>query len=187
MSEPHITRLLNDWRKGEPKALDELMPLVYIELKKIAGRVFQGESCHHTLQPTALVNEAMIRLSDNKVSWQDRCHFMAIMTTTMRRVLVDHARKRQSEKRGGDLLRVTLSPDIAIEPTALNLIDVDDAISALAGLDHRKAEIIQLHYFGGMKYDEIGVALDLSVATVDRELRFSKAWLKEHMNQSAKQ
>ncbi len=178
-----VTQLLHNWRDGRPEALEELMPLVYAELENIARREFRSESADHTLQPTALINEAVLRLVDNDIGWQDRCHFLAMMTTTMRRVLVDHARRRSREKRGGNARKVTLLTNLASVETAPDILDLDQAIDALSAIDTRKAEIVQLHYFGGMKYNEISVALAISEATVDRDLRFSKAWLGDYLKQ----
>lgn len=176
-----ITQLLARWQGGEEAALNELLPLVYSELKKIAGREFRAQAPGHTLQPTALINEALLRLVDSDISWRDRCHFLAVMTTTIRWVLVDHARARQREKRGGEAVRVTLSGDIPGEEPAVDLLDLDAAMTALKSHDERKARIVELHYFGGLKYEEMATALGLSEATVHRELRFSRAWLKERL------
>lgn len=176
-----ITQLLSRWQGGEAEALNELLPLVYDELSRIARREFHGRSPGHTLQPTALINEALLRLVDSEISWRDRCHFLAVMTTTIRWVLVDHARARQRDKRGGQAMRVTLSEGIAGAEPSVDLLDLDDAMQALKAHDDRKARIVELYYFGGLKYDELAVALGLSEATVHRELRFSRAWLKDRL------
>lgn len=182
MSQPVvITQLLARWQGGEEAALNELLPLVYDELAKIARREFRAQAPGHTLQPTALINEAVLRLVDSDISWRDRCHFLAVMTTTIRWVLVDHARARQREKRGGEAVRVTLSGDIPGEEPAVDLLDLDAAMTALKAHDERKARIVELHYFGGLKYDEMATALGLSEATVHRELRFSRAWLRDRL------
>ena len=173
--------MLSRWQGGEAEALNELLPLVYDELSRIARREFHGQPPGHTLQPTALINEAVLRLVDSKISWRDRCHFLAVMTTTIRWVLVDHARGRQREKRGGEAVRVTLSENFAGAEPAVDLLDLDEAMTALKAHDERKARIVELHYFGGLKYDEMAVALGLSEATVHRELRFSRAWLKDRL------
>lgn len=178
---PDITQLLSRWQGGEAEALNELLPLVYDELSRIARREFHGQPPGHTLQPTALINEALLRLVDSEISWRDRCHFLAVMTTTIRWVLVDHARARQRDKRGGEAVQVTLSENIAGAERAVDLLDLDEAMTALKAHDERKARIVELHYFGGLKYDEMAVALDLSEATVHRELRFSRAWLKDRL------
>ena len=178
---PEITQMLSRWQGGEAEALNELLPLVYDELSRIARREFHGQPPGHTLQPTALINEAVLRLVDSEISWRDRCHFLAVMTTTIRWVLVDHARARQREKRGGEAVRVTLSENFAGAEPAVDLLDLDEAMTALKAHDERKARIVELHYFGGLKYDEMAVALGLSEATVHRELRFSRAWLKDRL------
>lgn len=178
---PGITQLLSRWQGGEADALNELLPLVYDELARIARREFHGQPPGHTLQPTALINEALLRLVDNEISWRDRCHFLAVMTTTIRWVLVDHARGRQRDKRGGDAIRVTLSDDAPGAERAVDLLDLDEAMLALKAHDDRKARIVELHYFGGLKYDEMAAVLGLSEATVHRELRFSRAWLKDRL------
>lgn len=178
---PGITQLLSRWQRGEADALNELLPLVYDELARIARREFHGQAPGHTLQPTALVNEALLRLVDNQINWNDRRHFLAVITTTIRRVLVDHARARQRDKRGGDSVRVTLSDDTPAAERAVDLLDLDEAMSALQAHDERKARIIEMHYFGGFKYDEMAAFLGLSEATVHRELRFSRAWLKDRL------
>lgn len=178
---PGITQLLSRWQGGEADALNELLPLVYDELARIARREFHGQPPGHTLQPTALINEALLRLVDNEISWRDRCHFLAVMTTTIRWVLVDHARGRQRDKRGGDAIRVTLSDDAPGAERAVDLLDLDEAMLALKVHDDRKARIVELHYFGGLKYDEMAAVLGLSEATVHRELRFSRAWLKDRL------
>lgn len=176
---PEITQLLSRWQGGEAEALNELLPLLYDELSRIARRAFHGQPPGHTLQPTALINEAMLRVVGSEISWRDRCHFLAVMTTTIRWVLVDHARTRVRDKRGGDAVRVTLSEEIAGAETSVDLLDLDAAMQALKAHDDRKARIVELHYFGGLKYDEMAAALGLSEATVHRELRFSRAWLKD--------
>ncbi|MEZ5459956.1 MAG: sigma-70 family RNA polymerase sigma factor [Steroidobacteraceae bacterium] len=180
-SSPGITQLLSRWRDGDAAALDQLLPLVYADLARIARREFRGRAPGHTLQPTALLNEALLRLVGNQIDWQDRGHFLAVMTNTIRRVLVDHARARQSDKRGGDSVRVTLSDDMPDVGRAVDLLDLDEAMTALQAHDDRKARIIELHYFGGLKYDEMAACLGLSEATVHRELRFSRAWLKDRL------
>lgn len=178
---PGITQLLSRWRSGDAAALNELLPLVYDELARVARREFRGQVPGHTLQPTAVVNEALLRLVDNQINWNDRRHFMAVMTTTIRRVLVDHARGRRRDKRGGGSIRVTLSADTPAAEPAVDLLDLDEALTALQAHDDRKARIIELHYFGGFKYDELAAYLGLSEATVHRELRFSRAWLKDRL------
>ncbi len=177
-----ITQLLRRWRQGQDEALEQLVPLVYAELKGIAKREFRHEAAGHTLQPTALINEAVLRLGEADISWHDRCHFLAMMTTTMRRVLVDHARSRQRQKRGGDWQQVTLQTKLSGQNTSTDILDLDRAIDALAQHDQRKAQIIQLHYFGGMQYREMAIVLNISEATVQRDLQFSRAWLQDYLH-----
>jgi RNA polymerase sigma factor (TIGR02999 family) len=177
-----VTSLLRSWRKGDSEALDRLVPLVYAELKVIAGRLMRGERPDHTLQATALVHEAYVRLGGAEVDWQGRSHFFAVAAKQMRRILVDHAKARRREKRGGGAERVTLDAVVAVsaEPVP-ELVELDLALDRLAALDARKAEILELHYFGGLTYAEIGEALSVSPATVDRDLRFAKAWLNREL------
>lgn len=173
-----ITRLLSRWRAGEDGALDRLVPLVYDELRALAGRRLRSEHPGHTLQSTELVHEAFARLVDADVEWQDRAHFLAIAARTMRQVLVDHARHRSRKKRGGGVAPVTF--DEAFVPTADNadtLLALDEAMDRLAERDARKAEVIELHIFGGLTYAETAEALGISEATVDRDLRMARAWL----------
>ncbi len=185
-----ITQWLADWRGGDEAAQEALIASMYEELKVIALREFGRERANHTLQPTAIINEALIRISSADISWSDRCHFLAVMTSTMRRVLVDHARARQRQRRGGDALHVTLTEDLVeSSPEGLGgatsqpeLMDLVRALDALREIDERKADVLEYHYFGGMNYDEIAHVTDLSAATVHRELRFSRSWLKNHLS-----
>ena len=180
-----VTVLLQDWCSGNAKALSQLIPLVHDGLRQIANRYMKSENDGHTLQATALINEAYIKLVDCDVSWQNRAHFMAIAARSMRRILVDHARANQREKRGGQDLMVTLhDTQIAGQGHEPDLLDIEDALHRLAELDERKSNIIELSFFGGMTYDEIAEAVGVSPATVDRELRFAKAWLKRHLSES---
>lgn len=184
MSEIHpITQLLNDWQAGNGQALNRLMPLVHDKLHQLAGHYMRGERPGHTLQATALVNEAFIKLCDNNISWQNRAHFTAIAARAMRQILVDYARSRLREKRGGHELQVTLHETrLGEQSSEPDLLDIENALDKLAQSDERKAQIIELNIFGGMTYDEIGEVLNISPATVDRELRFSRAWLQRELN-----
>jgi RNA polymerase sigma factor (TIGR02999 family) len=173
-----VTRLLARWRGGDEHALVELTPLVYAELHRLARGYMKGERPSHTLQATALVNEAFLRLADADVAWQDRRHFLAIAASAMRRILVDHARERGREKRGGDATRVTLEDDVAASSApAVELLDLDRALTRLAEVDARKAQLIELRFFGGLSYEEIATALDISTTTLVREQTLAKAWL----------
>jgi RNA polymerase sigma factor (TIGR02999 family) len=174
-----ITRLLADWRQGSSDALGQLMPLVYEDLRRMAARQLRGERAGHTLQPTEVVHEAYRRLAGNDVEWSDRVHFYAVAARTMRRLLVDHARKRKAQRRGGDLVRIDLDAEPAA-PSPERSPDVeqlDEALCRLELLDPRKARAVEMHYFAGMRLEEIGAALDVSVATVGRDLAFARAWL----------
>jgi len=173
------TALLLQWRAGDRGALDRLLPIVYDELSDVAHRALQHERRDHTLQTRALVHEAYLRLIDADVAYQDRAHFMAIAARTIRRVLVDHARVRGRHKRGGDQVRVTLDEVEVPTPAAgLDILDLHEALERLSAFDARKAEIVELHFFGGLSYDETAAAMGLSAATIDRELRLAKAWIR---------
>jgi RNA polymerase sigma factor (TIGR02999 family) len=183
MSGPNeITRLLNDWADGDARAGDALAPLVYDELHKLAQRLFRSERAGHTLQPTALVHEIYGKLVNVDVSWQNRAHFYALAARMMRRLLVTHAKARTAAKRGGGALRVTIDESVAAtEGTDTDLMALDEALTALAELDPRKAELIQLQYFGGLTFGEMEEVTSLSSSTLDRELRLARAWLKHRL------
>jgi len=166
-----ITQLLMDWQAGDQQALNRLMPLVHDHLRQLAGRYMR------------LVNEAFLKLVDNSVGWQSRAHFIAIAARAMRQILVDHARARRRQKRGGADVQVTLHDAMLADNSQPDLLDIEQALTDLGQLDERKARIIELSFFGGMTYDEIAEALDISPATVDRELRFSRAWLQRELSQ----
>lgn len=176
-SSPTVTTLLRDWRSGDKEALDELVPLIYDDLRRIAARHLQSERPGHTLQATALVNEAFARLVEADLEFHDRAHFLSIAARTMRRILTDYGRARRSQKRGGGVSPVTLHEDIVADSTSTDIVDIDDALVKLAEIDARKSDILVLHFFGGMTYDETAEALGISTATVDRDLRLAKAWL----------
>ena len=178
-----MTRLLGKWRESrDPEALDRLMPLVYDELRALASRRLRGERPDHTLQATALVHEAYARLVEGAVDFADRAHFFALAATAMRRILVDYARRRGRAKRGGDLERVTLGEaDATTSQGSEDLLALDEAIERLATLDERKARVVELHFFGGLTYEEVAAALEISESTVDRDLRMAKAWLASEL------
>ncbi|MEZ5499085.1 MAG: sigma-70 family RNA polymerase sigma factor [Steroidobacteraceae bacterium] len=177
-----ITRLLNDWAGGNQQAGDALAPLVYDELHRLAKRLFRRERDGHTLQPTALVHEVYAKLVDVDVAWQDRAHFYALAARMMRRLLVNHAAARSAAKRGGDVVRVTFDDanDIAVDSDS-QLLDLDEALTQLGDLDPRKAELIQLQYFGGLTFAEMESVTGLSSSTLDRDLRLARAWLKDRL------
>ncbi len=178
-----VTQLLLDWRGGEEKALNVLLPIVQDNLHQLAASYMRGENAGHTLQATALVNEAFLRLVDAKLTWQNRAHFIAIAANTMRRILVDHARAKQREKRGGDAIQVTLHETSIGGGEGPDILDLEDVLTRLTTFDARKAQVIEMSFFGGLTYDEIAEVLAISPATVDRELRFAKAWLYREMHQ----
>ncbi|MCI0447273.1 sigma-70 family RNA polymerase sigma factor [bacterium] len=185
MSDPSsrtLTQLLHQWREGDEAALQQLMPLVYDELRRLAGHYMKSERSSHTLQATALVNEAYIRLVDMDVPWQDRAHFFAIAARLLRRILVDHAKALNRSKRGAGQILFTLDESL-LPPIerGIQIIALDDALQSLASLNERKAQIIELHYFGGLSYDEMAEALGISTATVHRELKLAKAWLHSEL------
>lgn len=174
-----ITQLLIAWSAGEPAALNELLPLVNDELRKLARRYLRRESPGHTLQPTALVNEAYLRLIDQRqVQWQNRAHFLGIAAQLMRRILIDHARRHHYQKRGGGALRVSLDESAAVtDAKAAELLAVEEALEKLTALDARKGRIIELRFYGGLTEVETAEVLGISVPTVQREWRSAKAWL----------
>ena len=174
-----ITQLLIEWRDGDEKALDRLMPLVYDELNRQAHRYMRRERPGHSFQTNDLVNEAYLRLVDHKgMRWQNRAHFYAVSAQAMRRILVDRARSRGSVKRGGRIQLVGLEQaDTAPEKQATDLVALDDALTDLAAMDPRKAKIVEMRYFGGMSVEETAEALDVSAVTVMRDWSTAKAWL----------
>jgi len=176
-----VTRLLRRWRDGDPKAVDDLTPLVYEELRRLARRQMGSERAGHTLQATALVHEAFIRIIDSDVPWRDRVHFFALAARQMRRILVDHARARAAQKRGGEGERIPLD---AAAPLAAsdNMIELDDLLERLATLDGRKAQVVELHLFGGLSYEETAEALGVAPVTVHRDLTFARAWLQRELD-----
>jgi len=176
----NVTQLLMEWRNGDRQALDALIPIVYDELRAIARRYMNRERSGHTLQTAALINEAYLRLVDKQdIAWQNRTHFFAISARIMRNLLVDHARARQVEKRGGGAVQVSLNEAIAgSEPEmTVDMLALDEALTRLAEFDERKARIVELRFFGGLSADETAEALDLSEITIKREWLKAKAWL----------
>jgi RNA polymerase sigma factor (TIGR02999 family) len=178
----NFTQLLSDWRSGQPQALERLTPLVYDELRRLARGYMRTERGSHTLQATAVVHEAFLRLVQANVDLQNRQHFFSLASRLMRRVLVDHAKSRSRVKRDGgirdhtslELTQISLQHDV-------DVVALDEALEDLSQLEPRLAQVIELHYFGGMTYDEIAVAVGASAATVHRDIRLAKAWLLNEM------
>lgn len=181
----NVTQLLVNWRNGDESALDQLMPIVYDELHRLAKRYMSRERRNHTLQTTALVNEAYLRLvGQGQVEWRNRAHFFGVAAQVMRHVLVDHARSRQYAKRGGDAQRVTLNDDLAIShEDQIEVLALDEALNRLAALDERKSRIVELRYFGGLSVEETAEVLGLSAITVKRDWLKAKAWLYRELSQ----
>lgn len=178
-----VTDLLLAWRGGDEAALHALLPLVHDELGRMARRHMAGERPGQTLQATALVNEVFLRLVDvRRVNWQNRAHFLAMVARLMRRVLVDAARARQADKRGGEMVRVTFDEALAggHDPAA-DLLTLNEALDALAALDDRKSRVVELRFFGGLSLEETAEALGVSTKTVMRDWDFAKAWLQREM------
>jgi RNA polymerase sigma factor (TIGR02999 family) len=183
-----ITRLLRAWQDGDEGALDELTVSVYDELRRLAGSAFRGERAGHTLQPTALVNEAFVSLVGADISWESRAHFFALSARMMRRILMNHAEARNAQKRGGPVLALTLDENlVAAPPAEERFTELDEAITSLAAFDQRKADLVELQIFGGLTFEEMAEVTGLSSSTLDRELRTAKAWLKKTIAGSASQ
>ena len=182
-----MTVLLRAWREGDEAALDALVPLVHDELRRIARRCLYGERANHSVQATELVNEAFLRLVDvQHVDWQNRTHFLAMSARLMRRVLVDLARSRSADKRGGGAVRVTFDEAAigGVAPEA-DVIRLHDALEALAAMDERKSHVVELRFFGGLTIDEIAAALQVSSKTVLRDWEFARAWLQREVTREA--
>ena len=179
-----VTQLLVAWGNGDQAARDELMPLVYAELHRLAHRHIKKERPGHTLQTSALVNEAFVRLVDQRdVHWQSRAHFFGIAAQMMRRILVDYARKRRFAKRGGDQLQVSLNEElVAANQRSADVVLLDDALTQLAEIDERKSKVVELKFFGGLSIEETAEALDVSPGTVMRDWTLAKAWLRRAMS-----
>jgi len=174
----NLTQLLTEWGAGEPQALERLTPLIYEELRRLAHSYMRSERSGHTLQATAVVHEAFMRLVQGNVSLQDRTHLFAVASRLMRRVLVDHAKSRGREKRDGGL-RATLTEDrdARVPEAGFDIVSLDDALEGLSHVEPRLAQVIELHYFGGLTYDQVAVAVGISTATVHRDIRLGRAWL----------
>jgi RNA polymerase sigma factor (TIGR02999 family) len=178
-----VTQLLVRWREGDQRALDELMPLVYEELRRLAAHYMRGERPGHTLQTSALVNEAYLRLAAHEeIQWQDRAHFFAVAAQAMRRILVDHARRRGNLKRGGGALRVALDEALIVSAERMaEVVALDDALARLAEIAPRKSQLVELRFFGGLSIEEAAEVLGVSPGTVMRDWTFVKAWLRREV------
>ena len=183
----HVTDLLRAWSGGNPKAAEQLIPLVYDELRGLAAQKLRGEREGHTLRPTALVHEAFLRLVDQRdVAWQNRVQFFALAAQAMRRVLVDHARAHNAGKRAGGWQRVTLEETVAVEePRQLDAIALDAALEELSAIDAAKVRLVELRFFGGLSVDESAEVMGVSPSTAAREWRLAKAWLFRRLADSA--
>lgn len=186
--QPHepsdVTRLLLAWRQGDASAGERLLPLIYAELHRQAARAMRREPHEHTLQPTALVNEAYLRLvGQDRVQWHNRAHFFGVAAQLMRRILVDHARGRDAAKRGGGVQRVTLAGDQgqARDDDDVDVLALHEALETLASLDARQARVVELRYFSGLNIEETAEAMDISPATVKREWAIARAWLRREL------
>ena len=179
-----VTNLLVEWKQGNKEAMDMLTPLVYNELRRLAERYLRNERSAQTLQPTALVHEAYLRLvAQNMPDWESRAHFFGVAAHLMRQILVDHARKHRSAKRGGGAEKLNIDEIVGLgvdRPT--DIIALDDSLKALAEIDERKARVIELRFFGGLSVEETAVALGVSAATVGREQRLAEAWLHRELS-----
>ena len=174
----NVTKLLQAWNAGDQTALERLLPLVYAELRRVAHNQLRGEKPELTLQPTALVNEAYLRLVQiTHMTWKSRAHFFAMCSRLMRQVLVDAARARRVAKRGGGVIRVSLDADLLPAGTAPDVLALDEALDALDALDPRKCRVVELRFFTGLSVEETAEALDVSTDTVSRDWTFAKSWL----------
>lgn len=179
---PDITKLLQAWNTGDQVALDRLLPLVYEELRRVAHNHLRREAQGHTLQPTALVNEAYMRLVRIKhITWQDRAHFFALCSRLMRQILVDAARARRVAKRGGGAVRVALDERLLPSDESPDAVALDDALKALEKVDSRKSRVVELRFFAGLDVDETAAVLEVSTDTVSRDWKFARAWLRREL------
>ena len=188
ISQQRVTELLAQWSHGDDAAVGELTPLVYEELRRLAHHFMEGQRPDHTLQTTALVNEAYLRLADQtNPRWQNRAHFFAVAARAMRQILVSYARSQRSQKRGGGALMVELDEVAIFSPEeSKEVIDLHEALERLAALDSRKAQVVELKYFGGLNYDEMAEVLKISRITVRRDWEFARAWLHTELHNVTK-
>ena len=182
---PHrVTQLLQQWSHGDDAALADLTPLVYEELRRLAHYFMEGQRLDHTLQTTALVNEAYLRLADQaNPNWHSRAHFFAVAARAMRQILVSYARSNRAQKRGGGGARIELDESAILSPEqSKEIVDLHEALERLGTLDSRKARVVELKYFGGLNYDEIAEVMKVSTVTVRRDWVFAKAWLYDELH-----
>jgi RNA polymerase sigma factor (TIGR02999 family) len=181
-----VTRLLRAWQEGDARAPDHLLPLVYERLRRLASRYLRSERPDHTLQTTDLVHEAYLQLVRADIPWKDRAHFYAVAARAMRRILVDHARSHRSARRGKGAHKLPLEEALVVsaEPPGY-LLDLDDALTRLSEQDDRKGRLVEMHFFGGMTFQELTQAFDLSLSTIEREMRLARAWLRRELHGSA--
>jgi len=187
MEKSEFTVLLRNWNDGSKTVLDRLTPVIYKELRRLAASKLRGERNGHTLQPTALIHEAYMRLVDHdQKQWHSRAHFFSVASRIMREILVDHARKQQAAKRGAGSVKTTFAEAVLFAPEREGtLIALDDALRELASFDERKSRLIELKYFGGLETDEIAEALGISRSTVTREARMAEAWLHNYLTEQS--
>ena len=183
-SQQEVTQLLADWSRGDDAAFAKLTPLIYEELRRIAHRHMGGQRPDHTLQTTALVNEAYLRLADQtKPNWQSRAHFFAVAARAMRQILVSYARSSRAQKRGGGGARIELDEAAILSPEqSKEIVDLHEALESLGTLDSRKGQVVELKYFGGLNYDEIAEVLKIARVTVRREWEFARLWLYDELH-----
>lgn len=187
MENSDVTKLLHDWSQGDPSALEKLIPLVFEDLRQIAGRMFRRESDGHTLQPTALVNEVYLRLVDQRtIRWANREQFFGVAALLMRRILVDYAKGRQAAKRGSGAAKLPLEEALGLAMPQDNVysLDLDDALSRLAEIDPRQSRVVEMHYLIGLSHEEIAEVLKLSVTTVKREWKTARLWLYRELTKT---
>jgi RNA polymerase sigma factor (TIGR02999 family) len=185
-SAENVTKMLRDWRNGDQEALEQLIPVVYDELHRQAARYLRREHPGHTLQTTALIHEAYLRLiNQQNIEWQNRAHFYAIAARLMRQILVDHARRRQATKRGGSDIKVPLEEAMVISPGEnVDLVALDEALTRLAAIDPQQSRIVELRYFSGLSVEETAEVLGVSSRTVNRDWNVAKAWLRQQISES---
>lgn len=185
-SQNEVTALLRQWRSGDQSALDKLTPLVYDELRRLAHQYISRERPGHTLQTTALVNEAYLRLVDQKdIDWQSRAHFFAVSAQVMRHILVDYARQQAAVKRGGEFQKIELDDEVIVSrERAAQLVELDEAMQTLHKIYPRRSQVVELRYFGGLNNREASEVLKVSEATIERDWRFAKAWLYRELQAS---